>query len=63
MKSLLQLNLKSDGEKVETANLPKRENEEPRPLIPSKRLNRMINRAAHKAASEYGRSGGGIFSK
>ena len=63
MDSLLQLHLQSDNPKPEAENVSKPENEEPKPVVTSKRLNRIINRAAHKAATEYGRSGSGIFSK
>ena len=63
MASLLQLNLQSDSAKTENANLHKPECEEVRPLVVGKRLNRMINKAAHKAAREFGRKSPGIFSK
>ena len=63
MESLLQLHLESDPRKLETENLTKAENEEPKPVVSSKRLSRIMNRAAHKAAGEYGRGGSGIFSK
>lgn len=61
MASLLQLNLHSA--KTENANLHKPECEEVRPLVVGKRLNRMINKAAHKAAREFGRNSSGVFSK
>lgn len=63
MDRFVQLNLRSDGEKIDTANLPKSEEKEPSPPVMSKRLHRLLNKAAHKAASEYGRSKSGIFSK
>lgn len=66
MESLLQLHLQSDSEKAEAVNLPRQEpeREEPKPLVPGKRLHQMMSRAAHKAATEFSRSGsGGIFSK
>jgi hypothetical protein len=62
MNSLLQLHLQTDSAKPEAENLPKAANEEPKTVITSKRLNRIVTRAAHKAAKEYGRSSG-IFSK
>ena len=62
MDSLLQLHLQTDSTKPEAANSPKPDGEEPKPIVTSKRFNRIINRAAHKAASEYGRNSG-IFSK
>jgi hypothetical protein len=63
MASLLQLNLQSDSAKTENANLHRPEREEVRPLVIGKRLNLMINKAAHKAAREFGRNSRGIFSK
>jgi hypothetical protein len=63
MAFLLQLNLQSDSAKTETENLLKPERAEVRPLVVGKRLNRMINKAAHKAATEFGPSRSGIFSK
>jgi hypothetical protein len=67
MKPLLQLNLLSESEKAQAASLPRAESEaeceEPKPFVPSKRLSRFVNRAAHKAATEYSRSGSGFFSK
>jgi hypothetical protein len=63
MDSLLQLHLQNDNPKPEEQKLPKSENEEPQPVVTSKRLNRIINRAAHKGASQYGRNSSGIFSK
>jgi hypothetical protein len=62
MKPLLQLNLQSNSEKAEAANRPKPEPEEPEPDV-VRRLNRMANRVAHKAATEYGRNTSGIFSR
>lgn len=65
MDTPLQLHLQSDNPKPEAESLPKPEgeNEETKPFVTSKRLNRMINRAAHKGASQYGRNSSGIFSK
>ena len=63
MKPLLQLNLQRDSDKAEPTSLPRPEGGEARPVVVSKRVNQMINRAAHKASSHYGRSGSGIFSK
>lgn len=62
MKSFLQLNLQTPERKPEDANAPK-PLEEQKPVVVNKRLNRMANRAAHKAATVYGRSGSGLFSK
>jgi hypothetical protein len=64
MESLLQLHLESNTGKAEAENVPRPEQEQPKIIVPSKRLNRIINRAAHKAATEFRKGGsGGIFSK
>jgi len=65
MDSLLQLHLQTDKAKPEAENLPKpeSENEDLKPLATSKRLNRIVNRAAHKGASQYSRNSSGLFSK
>jgi hypothetical protein len=63
MKPFLQLNLHSDSEKTEAANLPIPENQEPESEETRKRLNQIANRAAHKAAAEYGRYASRVFSK
>jgi hypothetical protein len=64
MKSILNLNLQSDSEKVQAASVPRPENEEPKPMAaPSKRLSKFVNRAAHKGAVHSSRSGSGIFTK
>ena len=63
MQTFLQLNLQVPERKPEDANPPKPEGGEVRPLEEGKKLNRMANRAAHKAATVYGRSGSGLFSK
>ena len=63
MEHLIQLNLQSDSQKAELANLPNPEHKEVESPVLSKRLHRLVNKAAHKAASEFGRSKSGIFSK
>ncbi len=63
MKPFIELHLQSDSDKAAPMNLPSQEREETRPVIQTKRLHKMVNRAAHKAASEFGRKGSGIFSK
>ena len=65
MDSPLQLHLQVDKPKTDAENAPRpeSENEEPKPFVTSKRLNRIINRAAHKGASQYSRNSSGIFSK
>jgi hypothetical protein len=64
MERFIQLNLRSDSEKAAADNLPNRENQNPEsPLNASKRLNKMLRKAAHKASAQYGRSNSGVFSK
>jgi hypothetical protein len=63
MEHLIQLNLHNDGKNAETATSPKRERREPESPVISRRLNRIGNKAAHKAAKEFARTGSGIFSK
>ena len=65
MDTPLQLHLQSDNPKPEAENRPKPEgeNEKSKPFVTSKRLSRMVNRAAHKGASQYSRNSSGIFSK
>ena len=63
MKPFLQLNLQIGDQKAEAPNLPGPERDQSRPDVPSKNLNQIANRAAHKAAMEYNRGGAGIFSK
>lgn len=66
MERFIQLNLRSDSEKAAAENLPNpqsREQEQESPVIASKRLNKMLKNAAHKASAHYGRSNTGVFSK
>ncbi len=63
MKPLLQLHLENSTPKPEASTAPGPEREEPKPMVPSKRLNRIVNRAAHKAAIHLSRGSSGIFSK
>jgi len=63
MQTFLQLNLQVPEKRPEDANPPKPEGEEVHHPEEGKKLNRMANRAAHKAATVYGRSGSGLFSK
>jgi hypothetical protein len=65
MERFIQLNLRGDSEKAGEANVSAQERKEPEPpVISSKRVSRMVNRAAHKASGEYRRgASGGIFSK
>ncbi len=63
MPSLLQLRLEVDKEKAEAPDTSKPEVREPQPPVMGKRLNAIVNRAAHKAATHSGRQGSGIFSK
>lgn len=63
MERFIQLNLQSDSQKAEPANLPNPESKEPESPVLSKRLHRLADKAAHKAATEFGRNKSGIFSK
>jgi hypothetical protein len=63
MERFIQLNLQSGTDKAEAANLPDSERKQPDPPVLSKRLHRLVNKAAHKAAAEFSRSKSGIFSK
>jgi hypothetical protein len=63
MTTFLQLNLQQPDKKPEDANLPNPQDTTPNPIEEGKKLNRMANRIAHKAAKVYGRSGSGLFSK
>jgi hypothetical protein len=64
MQTFLQLNLQTPEKKPEDANTPRPEGEQAQPTeAEHKRLNRMANQAAHKAAKVYGRGGSGLFSK
>lgn len=65
MERFIQLNLRSDSEKAAADNSPNSVVREPEnPAMASKRLNKMLKKAAHKASAEYGRGGkSGIFSK
>ena len=64
MERFIQLNLHSDSEKADEANVTKQEQKEPEPPVISKRVNKFVNRAAHKASTEFRRGGsGGIFTK
>jgi len=65
MKSILQLNLQNENEKVQAANVPRPESEETKQpqAAPSKRLSKFVNRAAHKGALHSSRGGSGIFTK
>jgi DNA polymerase III sliding clamp (beta) subunit (PCNA family) len=64
MEGMIRLNLRSDSEKAAADNLPNIPEKQPESQeINSKRLNRILKKAAHKASSEYGQSKSGIFSK
>ena len=63
MDRFIRLNLQSDTQDSEPANLPNPERKEAEPAVLSKRLHRLVNKAAHKAAVEYGRNKSGLFSK
>jgi len=61
MERFILLNLQSDSVKAETANLSNPESKQP--AVFDKTLNEVANKAAHKAAGKFARSGSGIFSK
>lgn len=61
MEDLIQLNLHSDSEKPEAEHLPRPEDSDS--VERQKRLNRIANMTAHKAAKEFARERIGIFSK
>ena len=63
MERFIQLNLHDEKETANAANLPKPEGKEPETPMIGKRVNKLLNKAAHKASSQYGRSGSGLFSK
>jgi hypothetical protein len=63
MERFISLNLHDEKENANAANLPKPESKEPEAPVIGKRVNKMLNKAAHKAAGQYGRSGSGLFSK
>lgn len=63
MTNFLQLNLQQPDKKPDDANLPRPEGVQAQPVVSEKKLSRIANRAAHKAAGHFGRSGSGIFSK
>jgi len=63
MQSILQLHLANESAKAEAPTPSKPENKDTQPPVMGKRLHQMVNRAAHKAASQYGSKSSGIFSK
>lgn len=63
MEHFIQLNLHSDGERAEAPSFFRPERKDLEVPAIGKRLNRILNKAAHKAATEFGRSRSGIFSK
>jgi hypothetical protein len=63
MERFIQLNLRDEKENANAASLPKPEVKEPGTPVLGKRVSKLLNKAAHKAAGEYGRGGSGIFSK
>jgi len=63
MERFIQLNLHSDGGKSEAASSSNPERKDPESPVIGRRLNRIAKKAAHKGATEFGRSRSGIFSK
>lgn len=63
MERFIQLNLNTPSEKTEAPNLPGPERKETTAAEAARKMNRIANRAAHKAATEFSRSKSGLFSK
>jgi len=64
MERFIQLNLRSDSEKGAAENLPNPQIREPESSpVTSKRLNKLLKNAAHKASAHYGRDSSSVFSK
>jgi hypothetical protein len=61
MERFIKLDLRSDSDSTEQANLPQPEQKDSD--AQAKKLNQIANRAAHKGASQYGRGSSGLFSK
>lgn len=61
MERFILLNLQSDSVKAENANLSKPASQEP--AVFGKALKEVADKAAHKAAGKFARSGAGLFSK
>ena len=61
MERFIELNLHVDAGKAEAENLPQQDNKKPEVSI--RNINRIADRVAHKAASEFRRGNSGIFSK
>jgi hypothetical protein len=63
MQSILKLQPENGSAKATAPTAPKPEEKDPQPVVMGKRLHQMVNRAAHKAALQYGRQSSGLFSK
>jgi len=63
MERFIQLNLRNDNQKAGTLNFPEPEHKEPDSSVIHKKLKRLGEKAAHKAATKLGRNKLGIFSK
>lgn len=63
MKPFVELHLQDIPEKAKTPSPPTQEGEESKPFVPSKKLNRLARKAAHRAAADTGRGTSGLFSK
>lgn len=63
MMPILQINLHDEREMAEATNLPRPVRTEPETPEERKKLEAIANRAAHKAAAEFGRYRSSIFSK
>ncbi len=63
MKPFVELNLHDIPAKPEEPSPPKQEIEEPKPVVASRKLNRIARRVAHRVAVDAGRTSSGLFSK
>lgn len=63
MERFTQLNLPRPSLKEESANLPRQAEPEPSPQETARKINRIANKAAHRASTEYSRGKSGLFSK
>ena len=63
MERFIQLNLQTDRDRAEPSDAPTADRKEQEAPVLSKRLHRLVNKAAHKAAGEFGRSKSQLFSK
>ena len=63
MERMIKLNLRSDDERTGPAHLPNPQSAAAELPARSKRLNRILRKATHHAATKFGRGEQGVFSK